>query len=92
MKEPTMMNWNDNSGWMNGNGMWMMLLFWGVLVALAVWAVVRMTRHSSSATTAEGPRQILDRRFASGELDAEHYAEARRVLEGRSVTTGPPSS
>ena len=87
-----MMNWNDNSGWMNGYGTWMMLLFWGVLVALVVWAVIRMTRHSSPPTSAEGPRQILDRRFASGELDAEQYGEARRVLDGRSVTTGPPSS
>ena len=87
-----MMDWNDSSGWMSGYGMWMMLLFWGVLVALAVWAVVRMTRHSSPTTSLESPRQILDRRFASGELDAEQYGEARRLLEGRSVTTGPPSS
>jgi putative membrane protein len=92
MKEPAMMDWNDRSGWMNGNGMWMMLLFWGVLVALVVWAIIRTTRHSAPTTSAEGPRQILDRRFASGELDAEQYGEARRVLEGRSATTGPPSS
>lgn len=85
-----MMDWSGNVGWMSGYGMWMMLLFWGVPVALAVWALVRMTRHSSPPTSAESPRQILDRRFASGELDAEQYGEARRVLEGRSVTTGPP--
>jgi putative membrane protein len=84
-----MMDWNDRIGWMNGNGMWMMLLVWGVLLALTVWAVVRMARHSPSVVTAEGPRQILDRRFASGELDAEQYGVARRVLEGRSVPDGP---
>jgi putative membrane protein len=69
-----------------------MLLFWAVLVALVVWAVIRMTRHHTPPTSAESPRQILDRRFAAGELDAEQYGEARRVLEGRSVSTGPPSS
>ena len=86
-----MMDWNDNSGWMNGNGMWLMLLFWGALIALAVWAIIRTTRRRSPTTSAESPRQILDRRFAAGEVDAEQYGEARRVLEGRSVTTGPPS-
>lgn len=85
-----MMDWSGSFGGMSGYGMWMMLLFWGVPVALAVWALVRMTRHRSSPTSAESPRQILDRRFASGELDAEQYGEARRVLEGRSVTTEPP--
>lgn len=86
-----MMDWNDNSGWMNGSGMWLMLLFWGALIALAVWAIIRATRRGSPTTSAESPRQILDRRFAAGEVDAEQYGEARRVLEGRSVTTGPPS-
>lgn len=91
MKEPEMMDWNDGSGWMNGNGMWMMLLFWGVFMAVVVWAVLRKTRSGVSAMSAESPRQILERRFAAGEVDAEQYGEARRVLEGRSVPTGPPS-
>jgi putative membrane protein len=92
MKEPEMMDWNDGSGWMNGNGMWMMLLFWAVFMAVVVWAVLRKTRRGVPAMSAESPRQILDRRFAAGEVDAEQYGEARRVLEGRSViTTGPPS-
>lgn len=78
--------WNDGNGWMNGFGMVVMLLVWGGLIGVAVWAVVRMTRGTTStAPSAESPRQILDRRFATGEIDAERYAAARRVLEGRSI-------
>jgi len=88
----TMMGyWNDNNGWMNGFGMLVMLLVWAGLIGLAVWAAVRMTRGNTIASTSlESPRQILDRRFAAGELDAEQYATARRVLEGRSIDDAAP--
>ena len=83
--------WNDNGGWMNGFGMVIMVLVWGGLIWLAVWAVSRLSRGNQDALTgAESPRQILDRRFASGEVDAEEYAAARRVLEGRSIVSAAP--
>jgi putative membrane protein len=95
-----MMGWYDRGvGWGSGVGMLLMLLVWGGLIALGIWAVARLTRGGGQPAqpTAglETPRQILDRRFASGEITAEQYAEARRVLEGRSSTgsstgTGAP--
>jgi putative membrane protein len=80
-----MMDWNGNSGgW--GAGMVIMVVFFVALIALAVWAVVRLSRRTDEpARSAESPRQILDRRFASGELDESQYAQARRVLDGRGV-------
>lgn len=86
-----MMGWyNNGAGWGAGIGMLLMLLVWGGLIALGIWAVARLTRGSGQPTQPmagqETPRQILDRRFASGEITAEQYAEARRVLEGRSST------
>lgn len=78
---------------MNGFGMLFTVLVWGGLIALGVWAVVRTTRGSHvGPTSVESPRQILDRRFASGELDTEQYAAARRVLEGRTVDNAVPRS
>ena len=78
--------WNDGNGWLNGFGMVVMLLVWIGPIGLAVWAVTRITQgRSSTSTSAESPWQILDRRFAAGEIDAEQYAAARRVLEGRSI-------
>jgi putative membrane protein len=80
-----MMDWNSNgSGW--GAGMVIMVVFFVALIALAVWAVVRLSSRSDEpGRSAESPRQILDRRFASGELDEAQYAQGRRVLEGRGV-------
>lgn len=84
-----------NDGWWNG-GMIVMGVFWLVLIALGVWAVVHLSRHRGSTPalrpgggSAGSARHILDRRFASGEIDAQTYAEHRRILEGRSADRGP---
>jgi putative membrane protein len=86
-----MMNWNDYGfGWNAGFGMLMMVVIWGGLIALGVWTVARITRGQEGPPIGESPRQILDRRFASGEIDTEHYADARRILEGRGAVTPTP--
>ncbi|MDH2390876.1 SHOCT domain-containing protein [Streptomyces sp. HNM0663] len=79
-----MMYW-DGGGWA-----WMtfMPLLWILLIGLVVWTVVRLTQSPSSRdvdadrrrTPEETPEEILDRRFASGEIDAATYTEARRKL------------
>ena len=85
------MDWTDYGvGWGPGLGMLMMLLVWGGLIAFGVWAIARVTRSQERPPSSESPRQILDRRFAAGEIDAEHYAEARHVLESRSAVTPTP--
>ena len=85
-----MMDWSGNTGWW-GFGMMFMGLFWIALIAVALWAVVRLTRRPDGPPSSgvESPRQILDRRFAAGEIDAQTYAESRRVLEGQSVDRAP---
>ena len=84
-----MMGWYDN-GWGSGLGMLVMLVIWGGLIGLGVWAVARLTRGESRPAPVETPRQILDRRLASGDIDAEQYAEARHLLEGRGAVTPTP--
>ncbi|MEV8311751.1 SHOCT domain-containing protein [Streptomyces flavidovirens] len=77
--------------WNGGGWAWMMALapvLWIVLIGLVVWAVVRLTQHSAGRhdgtepwkTPRETPEEILDRRFASGEIDADTYSEARKRL------------
>ncbi|MGW0678070.1 SHOCT domain-containing protein [Streptomyces sp. NPDC002767] len=83
----TVMYW-DGVGWA-----WMafMPLLWIALIGLAVWAVIRLTRSSSGGAAGrtnswegraqrETPEEILDRRYASGEIDTDTYAEARERL------------
>ncbi|MDD7967940.1 SHOCT domain-containing protein [Actinomycetospora sp. DW7H6] len=77
-------------GW---DGGWMVPLMgvsavlWWVLVVAIVVGVVRWLRVAPGGTSGgPGPRgearDILDRRFARGEIDADEYAERRRVLSG----------
>jgi putative membrane protein len=79
---------------MNGYGMdaggWIfMVLLWAVLLGVIVWAIVRVfpSRGTDDAPAAkvappraESAKEILDRRLASGEIDAEAYdAIASRI-------------
>jgi putative membrane protein len=67
---------------------WMMLmpLVWIALLAVIVWAVVRLVQRPGDRITPqrkETAQEILDRRFASGEIDADTYADARARIAGR---------
>jgi putative membrane protein len=88
--------WNGYGGWWGGGlgMMFMMLIVWLPIIGLGVWLVNRVTRpdvghtHAADAATGsptgpgvESARAILDRRYASGEITAEQYAEMRRNLE-----------
>jgi len=84
-----MMGWY-NDGW--GGGSWaamsLMMLFWVVVLAVAVWAGVHFLRGGGNhATVSPTPRAVLDTRLASGEIDAEQYAALRRLLDGTSAST-----
>ena len=79
-----MMNWYDNGG-MNGSWMIFMGIFWVVIIGLGIWFVTRLTRREKASGSKETPRQILDRRLASGEIDASDYATSRRLIDGHSI-------
>ncbi|MGH3442424.1 MAG: c-type cytochrome [Nitriliruptorales bacterium] len=71
---------------MMGSGMWMWLWLWPLLLAtvlvLIVVAVVRAVRTDrTSASDGSSTRELLDRRYAAGELTREEYLERRRDLE-----------
>lgn len=74
-------------GMMGGWGAMLgMGLLWIVLLAVIIWAVVRLLPDRRTGTGApdstphETPEQILDRRFARGEIDLETYRTQRDVL------------
>lgn len=78
-------------GWMHGGGYWLGMglhgVFWLVLIAAVVvgivWAV-RSTGRSQDTPPRGGSsaRQILDERYARGEIDREEYQARRKDLEG----------
>lgn len=77
-------------GWYGGGmggGAWIFMgLFWVILIAAIIWLVVRLlpsSSHSGATTAAphqESPLDVLDRRFASGELDLETFQAQRAAL------------
>ncbi len=75
-----MMGWyNHGMGW----GAWLgMGAFWLVLLALIVFLIVRLlpSNDRSTGTPLESPEDILDRRFARGEIDEQTYAAQRAAL------------
>ena len=85
-----MMEWNDDGVWMNGWGMLFMIVFWAAVVALIVWVVLRLATPSRVDGPRESPRQLLDRRFASGELTPEEYVAARDLMTEKQGGASPP--
>jgi putative membrane protein len=76
-------------GYYFGGGWWMMglgMLFWGILIVLAVWAIARHT-GSTRATGIRGhdgdPVRQLKNRLARGEIDETEYQRIRKHLEER---------
>lgn len=60
--------------------MWLwMAAFWVGVVALAVWVAGRLFPHVPPPRP-PSPREILDARFARGELTREQYHKRRREL------------
>lgn len=73
-------------GWYGGGmgfGAWMFMgVFWLVLLGVIIWAVVRLlpTHGDDRGRNVESPEEILDRRFARGEIDVETYQAQRAAL------------
>jgi putative membrane protein len=85
-----MMDWND--GW--GVGNWvamslMMLVVWGVLIALVVLAVrgsLRPPRPNSGTSPDRDADRLLAERYARGEIDEDEFHRRSEVLLGRHST------
>ena len=77
-----MMDWNGDWTWTT----WLlmsvsMLAFWG----LAAWVAVTVLRSGrpADADRAGDADQILDERFARGEIDEDEYRHRHEVLHSR---------
>ncbi len=78
----------DGMGWWMLWGGLMMVLFWGAIVALAVWAVQAATRTERGGTsppasdrTVRTPLDVAKERYARGEIDREEFQRLRADLE-----------
>ncbi len=71
---------HDGTGWGWGAmGMVWMFLFWGSIIALAVWVVSRLTGRSESPDR-QTPLDIARSRYASGEISRDEFEQLKRDL------------
>jgi putative membrane protein len=78
---------HDWMGWGWG-GMWLGPLFMIALLALLIAGIVALVRWIGGGSDAGGrvrtAREILDERYACGEIDREEYQRRRDDIAGRS--------
>ena len=71
--------WTDVGWWGMGIGMvaWVVLL--AVIIGLVVW-VMNRAQNNSNDRRGESGEEVLRRRFAGGDIDAEEYERRLAVL------------
>jgi uncharacterized membrane protein len=72
------MMWGYYDGW---SWLWMgamMLLFWGGIFAIAVYAI----RAFAGRRGTDKAMDVLRRRFASGEITPDEFEKTRKTLQG----------
>ena len=76
-----MMGWYGSG---MGVGAWLFMgLFWVVLLGVIVWLVARLLPSSNRPApeiSPQSPQEILDGRFARGEIDEQTYTAQRAAL------------
>lgn len=93
------MYWNTGPNWADALWMGFWTVLWVVLLGLVLWGVMRLLARRPGASSAHVWRiqsdepsalEILNRRYARGELDTEDYEEMRAHLERVSLLREPP--
>ena len=71
-------------GFMGFFGLILMVLFWGGLIALAVWLVKAIFSSGPASRMPGGstasPHEILDERYARGEITRDQYEQMKQDL------------
>ena len=78
--------WYGHPGWGPGGWIWIasMVLFWGGLLAAAVYLIRRRPTAAATGGAGTGPAEMaLAERYARGEIDAEEYRRRQAVLRER---------
>jgi putative membrane protein len=69
-----------------GMGWWMvfggicMIIFWGAIIALIVWGIRRLTRHSGASVNKGTPLEIAKERYAKGEITKAQYEQIKKDI------------
>ena len=73
---------SETAWWMILGGIWM-VVFWGLIIGLAVWAIRRLTGHSQCnyvPVDKGNPLDIAKERYARGEISREEFEQIKQDL------------
>lgn len=73
-----MMWYYGSGGWSWLLGTLIMLVFWGGVIAVAVWAI----RSGLGSRRETDAMDVLRRRLASGEISQDDFEKTKRSLQG----------
>lgn len=67
---------------MGGGGMYLMMFFWLLLIVGLAWLTASLVTRRQSVSTAN-PGEILEQRYARGELAREEYLLMKADLDSK---------
>lgn len=72
---------SDGGMWFGGGFMW---IFWILIIAAVIWLLKMVSDNSfrNRKPDDDGPLEILEKRYARGEIEEEEYQRRRKELEG----------
>lgn len=72
-----MWHWGFDAWWMGLT----MVLFWAVVIAVIVWVVRSADRRSSREPSDRRALDVLEERYARGEIDDEEFERRKAMLK-----------
>jgi len=70
---------HEGVGWWMVFGWVWIVLFWGGLIALIVWGIMKLTRRGD-ATPKHDPLDVAKERYAKGEISREEFEQIKKDL------------
>ncbi len=71
---------HDDFGWMFFGGFWM-IVFWGAIVALVVWAVIRLSRREDTSSVSKvNALDTAKERYAKGEITKAEFDQIKKDI------------
>ncbi len=69
-------DWGTGWAWM---GMLFMFIFWGCIIGLIIWGIIRLSHHSVTPTKSTA-LEIAKERYARGEITKDQFDQIKKDL------------
>jgi putative membrane protein len=73
------MMWDLTWGWGMGLGLFFMILFWGAIIALIVWLIIKLTKREGGSGK-DKSIEIARERYAKGEISKEEFEQIKKDI------------